>query len=427
MKQTRRQFLRNSSIVAAPMIVKSSVLGKEGATSPNSKIQMACIGVGGQGTGNMNNFLQDERVKVVAVCDVDDVHKNRALTAAKLSERDGFTDYRDIINRKDIDAVMIATPDHWHSLITVAAARSGKDIYCEKPLAASIGEGRFVTDVVLKEKRVLQCGTWRRSGVHTRMACEWVRNGYIGKLQKVDIGVPGTFQIKGNYTGSEKEQKVPDGFDYKMWAGTTPDAPYTPGRCHFNFRWIDDYAPGYVTDWGAHFIDVAHWGMDMDNGGPTKIKTDQVTRREGTIYDAVEKFEITYSYPEDIEMRMFSTQKASDWGTKFIGSEGSIYVENHKLITTPPELKRKKLGPNDKRLYVSEHHHRNFIDCVISREKTAASVESAHRAASACHLGAIAAKLGRAINFDPEKEKFVNDREANDLIMREFHGSWKLS
>lgn len=427
MKQTRRQFLRNSSIVAAPMIVKSSVLGKEGATSPNSKIQMACIGVGGQGTGNMNNFLQDERVKVVAVCDVDDVHKNRALKAAKLSERDGFTDYRDIINRKDIDAVMIATPDHWHSLITVAAARSGKDIYCEKPLAASIGEGRFVTDVVLKEKRVLQCGTWRRSGVHTRMACEWVRNGYIGKLQKVDIGVPGTFQIKGNYTGAEKEQKVPDGFDYKMWAGTTPDAPYTPGRCHFNFRWIDDYAPGYVTDWGAHFIDVAHWGMDMDNGGPTTIKADQVTRREGTIYDAVENFEITYSYPEDIEMRMFSTQKASEWGTKFIGSEGSIYVENHKLITTPPELKRKKLGPNDKRLYVSEHHHRNFIDCVISREKTAASVESAHRAASACHLGAIAAKLGRAINFDPENEKFVNDREANNLIMREFHGSWKLS
>ena len=200
MKETRRQFLRNTSFIAAPMIVKSSVLGKEGATSPNSKIQMACIGVGGQGTGNMNNFLQDERVKVVAICDVDDSHKQRALRAAKLSDKDGFSDYREIMSRKDIDAVMIATPDHWHSLITVDAARSGKDIYCEKPLAASIAEGRFVTDIVLKEKRVLQCGTWRRSGVHTRMACEWVRNGYIGKLKKVDIGVPGKFQIQGGYT-----------------------------------------------------------------------------------------------------------------------------------------------------------------------------------------------------------------------------------
>ena len=190
MKETRRRFLRNISFIAAPMIVKSSVLGKAGATSPNSKIQMACIGVGGQGTGNMNNFLQDERVKVVAICDVDDSHKQRALKAAKLSDTDGFSDYREIMSRKDIDAVMIATPDHWHSLITVDAARSGKDIYCEKPLAASIAEGRFVTDIVIKERRVLQCGTWRRSGVHTRMACEWVRIGYIGKLKKVDMEKP---------------------------------------------------------------------------------------------------------------------------------------------------------------------------------------------------------------------------------------------
>ena len=196
MIETRRQFLRNTSFIAAPMIVKSSVLGKEGATSPNSRIQMACIGVGGQGTGNMNNFLQDERVKVVAICDVDDSHKQRALRAAKLSDKDGFSDYREIMNRKDIDAVMIATPDHWHSLITVDAARSGKDIYCEKPLAASIAEGRFVTDIVLKEKRVLQCGTWRRSGVHTRMACEWVRNGYIGKLKKLILVYQESFKYK---------------------------------------------------------------------------------------------------------------------------------------------------------------------------------------------------------------------------------------
>ena len=167
--------------------------------------------------------------------------------------------------------------------------------------------------------------------------------------------------------------------------------------------------------------------MDMDNGGPVEIKADKVRRREGTIYDAVENFSISYLYPEDIKMRMFSTQKSSEWGTKFIGSEGSIYVENHKLITTPPELKRKKLQSNDERLYVSENHHRNFVDCVITRKKTAASVESAHRAASACHLGAIAAKLGRRLKFDPQKENFINDKDADALLMRKFHGGWKLS
>ena len=187
MSRSRRNFLQKASLASVPLIVNSSVLGRGGATSPNSRVQLACIGVGGQGTGNMNNFLQDDRVKVLAICDVDQNHRSRALGIAKLNDEDGYNDYRELMNRKDIDAVMIATPDHWHSLITLAAARSGKDIYCEKPLTASIGEGRLVSDVVKNEKRVLQCGTWRRSGIHTRMACEWVRNGYIGDLKKVEV------------------------------------------------------------------------------------------------------------------------------------------------------------------------------------------------------------------------------------------------
>jgi len=427
MSKSRRNFLQKASFASVPLIVNSSVLGKGGATSPNSRVQLACIGVGGQGTGNMNNFMQDDRVKVLAICDVDQNHRNRALGIAKLNDKDGYNDYRELMNRKDIDAVMIATPDHWHSLITVAAAKSGKDIYCEKPLTASIGEGRFVTDVVKNEKRVLQCGTWRRSGIHSRMACEWVRNGYIGDLNKVEIGVPGTFQIRGGYSGMERPQKIPKGFDYRMWSGTTPDAPYTAARCHFNFRWIDDYAPGYITDWGAHFIDVAHWGMNTDDTGPVEISAKNVKRREKGIYDAVENFNVRYVYNTGVEMKLFSTNDSSLWGTKFIGTEGSVFVENQKLITDPPELLRKKLNGNDERLYVSNHHHRNFIDCVFSRKRTASSVESAHRAASACHLGSIAAHIGKSLKFNPKKEKFLGNSGANDLLMRKIHGKWKLS
>ncbi|MFT7513107.1 MAG: putative dehydrogenase [Candidatus Omnitrophota bacterium] len=426
MKQTRRNFIKKSSAFTAPLIVAPSVLGLGESVAPNARINLACIGVGGQGTGNMRAFLQDERVQVVAVCDVDRRHRERAMQAAKLKPADTYNDYRKVIARKDIDAVMIATPDHWHSLITVGAARSGKDIFCEKPLAASIGEGRIVSDLVRKEKRVLQCGTWRRSRVHSRMACEWVRNGYIGELKKVEVGVPGKFAIRGGFTGLEGTQPVPEGFDYAMWTGSAPEAPYTAARCHFNFRWVNDYAPGYITDWGAHFIDVAHWGMNADDTNPVEISATDVSKREKGIYDAAEGFKIRYRYANGVEMTMFSTTDGATYGTKFIGTEGSVFVENQKLITDPPSLRKQKLKDSDTPLYASTHHHRNFIDCILSRARTASTVESAHRAGSACHLGAIAADLGRPLKFDPVKETFIDDAEANARVTRTFHGSWTL-
>jgi predicted dehydrogenase len=421
MKTTRRHFIKS----VAPMIVAPAVLGRGAETPPNSRINLACIGVGGQGTGNMNALRQDERVQVVAICDVDRAHRERALQTCGLKPDAGYSDFRKLLARRDIDAVMIATPDHWHSLITVAAARAGKDIYCEKPLAASIGESRFVSDLVRQEKRVLQCGTWRRSGVYSRMACEWVRNGYIGELKKVEVGVPGKFAIRGGFTGLESPQAVPDGFDYEMWRGPAPEADYTAARCHFNFRWVDDYAPGYITDWGAHFIDVAHWGMDADATNPIEVSATEVARREKGIYDAAESFKIRYAYASGVEVTMFSTTDSATYGTKFIGTEGSVFVENQKLITDPPELRRTRIKDGEIHLYESKNHHRNFIDCILSRKATAAPVEAAHRAASACQLGAIAAALGRPLKFDPQKEVFA-DAEANALVMREFHGGWKL-
>lgn len=425
--KSRRQFLKNSAAVAAPMIVPASVLGGDGKVAPSERITLACIGVGGQGSHNLRAFLGDERVQVLAICDVDDQHRANALAAAKLDVNAGTRDFREIVSRTDIDAVMIATPDHWHSLITAAAARAGKDVFCEKPLAASIGEGRFVSDLITKEKRVLQCGTWRRSGQHVRMACEWVRNGYIGDIKEVEIGVPAKFQVQGDYTGTEPTEPVPAFLDYAMWQGPKREAPYTRARCHFNFRWVLDYAPGYITDWGAHFIDVAQWGLGTDDTTPVSIRASEVTRRDKGIYNAPEGFRIEYGYASGVKMTMITTADPAKWGTKFIGSKGWIFTENDKLETSPESLRTTKLKDGEIKLYVSKNHHRNFIDCVKSREATAAPVEAAHRAASCCHLGAIAAAIGGELKFDPKAERFTNSEEANKFLMPEMRAPWKLS
>ena len=424
---SRRRFLRHASLAAAPLVVPARVLGLGGATAPNSKVRLACIGVGGQGTGNLQAFLNDDRVQVVAVCDVDRQHRAAAAQLAGLKPGDTYGDFREVLARPDVDAVMMATPDHWHAVIDVAAAKAGKDLYSEKPFAASIGEGRAVCKAVAEHQRVLQCGTWRRSGMKTRLACEWVRNGYIGELKEIEIGVPGTFMISGGYTGQEAAQPVPEHLDYPMWLGPAPEVPYTAGRCHFNFRWVAEYAPGYITDWGAHFLDVAQWGAGMDETSPTEVSATGVKRREKSYYDAPEQFRIEYQYAKGPRMVMMSTDDKSKWGVKFIGTTGSVFTENEKLEANPVSLRGVKFKDTDVRLYVSNNHHRNFIDAVLSRGRTAAPADIAQRTATMCHLGAISAALGRPLKYDPVSETFPGDAAANALVTRRLHGDWKLA
>jgi len=423
---SRRRFLGAATAAAAPLILPGRILGLDGATAPGSKVRLACIGVGGMGTGNLHAFLGDERVQVVAVCDVDANHRAAAANAAKLKEGDAYKDWREVIARKDVDALMCATPDHWHAVIAVAAAAAGKDLYSEKPLAASIGEGRAVCQAVKKHGRVLQCGTWRRSGMKTRLACEWVRNGYIGELKEIFVGVPGKFAISGGYTGMEPEQPVPKELDYEMWLGPAPAAPYTAGRCHFNFRWINDYAPGYITDWGAHFLDVAQWGANRDETSPAEISATAVTRREKGCYNAPESFRIEYQYEKGPRVVMVSTEDQKQWGVKFTGTKGWVFTENDRLENEPANLRTVKFKETDERLFVSNNHHRNFIDAVLSRGRTAASADIAQRAATMCHLGAISAALGRPVKFDPATETFPGDKDATALITRSLRGPWKL-
>ena len=422
MKDTRRQFLFRT----APLIVASSTLGLGRSVAANSRVNLATIGLGGRGFRVHQELGKDERVQIVAVCDVDANHRERARAHAKLDPKAAYNDFREVVNRDDIDAVMIGTPDHWHSHIAVAAAKAGKDIYCEKPMTSSIGEGRILSDVVRCEKRVLQCGTQRRSMSGTRRACELVRNGYLGQLKHVEVGVRGKFAIRGGYTGKEPPKPVPPELDYELWQGPAPRFDYTPGRVHFNFRWVNEYAPGYITDWGVHFVDVVQWALGMDESCPVEVTVRDQKRRAEGIYNAAESFDIHYRYANGVTMRMFSTEDRSQWGVKFVGSEGWLYSEGQRLNAEKSSVLDKKLNGSDTRLYVSENHYRNFIDSVYFRKVPVVSAETGHRSATACYIGAIAAEVGGTLKFDPKKEKFTNSDAANQQLMRKMHGGWKL-
>ena len=256
---------------------------------------------------------------------------------------------------------------------------------------------------------------------------EWVRNGYIGELKSIEVGVPGTFAIRGGFTGKEEPAEAPSQLDYAMWQGPSRPRPYRAATVHFNFRWVNQYAPGYITDWGAHFLDVAQWGNGTDDTTPVEVAVDGLKSREASVYDAPEQFRITYKYANGVKMTMLATDDAEQWGTRFVGSEGSVFTENTKLVTDPRSLRTTKLKDGDVRLYESKNHHRNFIDCVLARKlETAATAESAHRAATCCHMAAIAAQLEKPLRFDPVAERF-DDSVANAYLLPEMHGGWKLS
>ncbi len=427
-RTTRRQFLATSSAIAAPLFIPAEILGRDPKKpAPSERITMAAIGVGGRGSTNLGIFHGRPDVEVVAVSDVDARHLSRGLGRAGLKAKDGSKDFREVVARKDIDTVMVGTPDHWHALIAIAAVEAGKDVYCEKPLAASVAEGRALVRAVKASKRILQCGTQRRSMAGCRFACELVRNGRIGKLQKVEVGVPGRFAIRGGFTGLEKEQPVPEGFDYETWLGPRPKAPYTAARCHFNFRWVMDYAPGYITDWGAHYLDIAHWGIGADDDGPVSIEATDVKFREKGIYDAPESFKITYTYPNGAQALMFSTTDKSKWGMRFFGEKGTVYVESQNVVTDPSSIKTTKIGEDEIRLYdAKNNHHGNFIDCVRSRKQPSAPVEIAQKSAAACHAGGVACQVGGKLRWDSKTERFVANEAANKLLDRGLREPWEL-
>ena len=420
---SRRQFVRGAAAgLALPYIVPSSVLG---ADAPSRKITIGFIGVGDHGTGwNLDRYLKLRDARVLVVCDVDGyrMRKAKAITDAAYGTEDcGMSkDFREVLARKDIDAVMISTPDHWHTLISVMAARAGKDVQCEKP-TLTIDEGKVLIRTIRNLRRVFQTSTEDRAVPEYHRMAELVRNGRIGKLQKIEVILPKQPDGPGNPT----PQPVPQDLDWDLWLGPAPYAPFTKDRAHGTFRWIWDYSGGVICDWGAHLFDTAQWANDTERSGPVEVEGTG-THWEGGLYNTVKDYDVTYRYANGVVM----TCKPGNPSIKFIGTDGWVGNTGWRgpVEASSKEILESKIGPEEIHLYTNPAgEHDDFLKCVKSRKDPYFPVDIGHRVSTVCHLANIAIKVGRKLKWDPVKEQFIGDSTANAMLSRPMRAPWKLS
>ena len=434
-KMDRRQFLKTAAVGGAaavagfPTIVKAAALGRGGAVAPSDRTVMAGIGFGMMGPGNMENFLEKPEVQWVAVCDLDTVPLAMAkgIVDKKYGNKSCATyhDFRELYLRKDLDAVSIAVPDHWHAILSVAALRAGFDVYGEKPLTHSLREGRALCDAVKRYGRVWQTGSWQRSVENFHQAAELVRNGRIGKVKRIEVGLPaGHYDFAGTF-GQEALVAPPPNLDYEFWVGPAPWWPYSKARVHMNWRWNMDFGGGQYMDWIGHHLDIAHWGMGWDETGPVEIEAAGEFPTSG-IYNSPTRYSVKARYADGTPMVLAGGHDEIWSGTKWIGEYGWIWVDRGQFETEPASLKREVVGPGEVRLYKSRDHHQNFLDCVRSRGETITPAETAHRSASVGHLGVIAMEVGRKIKWDPATETIIGDPEAERLLGHSYRKPWQL-
>jgi len=428
---SRREFIRkarNATVaagigLAAPNIFLNRTKAATGE-NPSEFIRVGFIGVGGQGNSNLQALMKN----AVAVCDVDQTRVQAAK--ARVEKANGrpcatFSDYRKLLEDKSIDAVLIATPDHWHTLPAIHACQAGKDVYCEKPLTLTIAEGQALVKAVRHYKRVLQTGSQQRSNAKFLKACEYVRSGRIGKVKSVKVGLSGV-----NYVEKAKPITVPDGeppteLNYDMWLGPAPQRPYNKNRVHYLFRFFWDYAGGQMTNWGAHHLDIAQWGLGMDDGGPVEIVGSGIYNAE-KLYETPQKFDVTYKYANGVVIDCSGGTGKYKGGTLFEGEKGSIFVSRGNVESTPEEVLDQPLDEKSVRLYASEDHHQNWLDCIKNRKDPICSVDVGHRSATVCHLGNIAVRTGKKVNWDPKKQEIVGDAELAKWVSRPYRAPWKL-
>ncbi len=431
MSTNRRSFLQTAAAAAAATSLPNWYLNElaqsaAAATVADEQPAIALIGCGGMGRGDAKNASRFGRI--VALCDVDD---SQLAEAKKLwPDAETYKDFRKVMDRTDIQVVICGTVDHWHTLVSLAALRSKKDVYCEKPLTLTIEEGQHLVSAVRDTGGILQTGSQQRSDKNFRLACELVRNGRIGKLQHISVWLP-----RGRREGPFTKSSAPSGFDWNMWQGPTPEVEYVRERTHVTFRYWWDYSGGTMTDWGAHHNDIALWGLGLERSGPVSIEAKPMVEMIPDGFSAFSEYAVNYSYANGVTHSCHSTA-ANEWngavadpkgqqhGVKFEGADGWIWVTRGSIEASNPEFLTTSLAADAIRLYESNDHMGNFFDCIRTRKAPICEAEIGHRSASLCHLGVLSLRLGRKLQWNPETEQFIGDDDANHWLRRELRKPW---
>ncbi len=433
LKLTRRQFIQSTAgAIALPYVITTSALGSETKSPASERVTLGHIGVGGQGSGLLGAFLQVKEAQPVAVADPIKERRDKWVSSIGC---DAYNDFRDILARDDIDAVVVATPDHWHVPIAILAAKAGKDMYVEKPLGLSIEQDQAARKAVRDYNRVFQYGTQQRSDRNFRFACELTRNKYIGELKEIHAWCSG-----GARGGSTKPEPVPEGFDYDLWLGPAPVKPFNTDRClradglKGGYH-IYDYAIGFIAGWGAHPLDIAQWGNNTDNTAPVIYEGTGTLPHDG-LFDTTLDWDINCAYENGVRMKFMSMKVAgrivrkyrpmNDHGTTFIGDKGWVSVDRAGIYADPPDLLALTLKPTDIHLYKSNNHYANFARCVISRKDPISPIETAVQSDFISHLSDIVVRTKRSIKWDPKNEKIVGDKDAERYITRTMRSPWHL-
>ena len=448
---SRRQFIGTLAAVTATSALTSCTTLIPGAhrsragrrATRNDKVQLGCIGMGMMGMPNMAAFLNIADCRVVAIADVDESHLAAAVAQVNGHYKDnhckGYKDFRDLLARGDLDAVCISTPDHWHSIPAIAAANAGLDIYCEKPLSHTLGEGIEMVEAVQANGRIWQTGSWQRSQGLFRWAAEIAQNGYLGKITRVEVGLPGGHYDFGQTGNTSPDGPVPVGVDYDFWIGPAKMMPFNRCRFHKNWRWNYNTGGGNLMDWIGHHCDIAHWGLANpefgcgpdDRIGPLDVAATADFPNEGAVWNTATKYRINCTYPNHVEVVIAGGHADIEGGAKWIGPNGWCHVTRGAIKASNPDFIREIQAREKKQdlkiqLYKSPGHHEEFIASVKSRRRTLTPIEVAHRSQTPGHLGYIASKVGRKLKWDARHQRIIGDEEAAKLMQPSMRAPWHL-
>jgi predicted dehydrogenase len=432
---SRRQFIATTAAaIAAPTFIPARALGREGRPAASERIVVGIVGWGMMGPGNTDGLMAEKDCQVVAACDLDKRPLQQAVDRINKkygnSDCKSYHDYREMIARDDIDAVMLAIPDHWHALASVDTANRKKHIYGEKPLARTVAEQQAIVRAVQKNGITWQTGSWQRSKDNFHMGAEIVRNGMIGKVKHVEVGLPGGHVDFKKTKDKMQPTEPPPELDYDRWIGPSQMMPYIEGRVHMNWRWNYNTGGGQLLDWIGHHCDIAHWGLDFDNTGPMEVAGEGDFPPKDAVWNTATKYRVNLTYPNNVTMTIAGGHSDIKSGTKWIGEDGWVWVDRGAFDASKPEWKEWKQVPDELRkvkLYESRNHYRNFLDCVKSGKPTITPVETAHHSAIPGHLGLIAMLVGTKIKWDAKAERIIGNDEASKLLTREYRAPWKLA